>query len=31
MEAHLKTNAKNRGHGVSDEEVARKMREVIEG
>jgi hypothetical protein len=31
MEAHLKKNAKNEGHGLTDEEVARKMREVMEG
>jgi hypothetical protein len=31
MEAHLKKSAKNEGHGLSDDEVAGKMREVIEG
>jgi hypothetical protein len=31
MEAHLKKNTKNEGHGLSDKEVARKIREVIEG
>ena len=30
MEAHLKTNAKNGSHSASDEEAARKMREVME-
>jgi hypothetical protein len=30
IEAHLKKNAKIKGYGLSDEEVARKMREVIE-
>jgi hypothetical protein len=31
MEAHLKKNAKMEGHGLSDEEVAWKMRMVMEG
>lgn len=31
MKAHLKKNAKYEGHSLSDEEVARKMRDVREG
>jgi hypothetical protein len=30
MEAHLKKNAKNGGHGLSDEEIARVVRVVLE-
>jgi hypothetical protein len=31
MEAHLKKNTKIGGHGLFNEEVTRKMREVMEG
>jgi hypothetical protein len=31
IKAHLKKNVKNEGYGLSDEEVARKIREAMKG